>query len=479
MKSQASIEQNVSTKDLLQRKLTIPDYQRGYCWRTENVKALLLSLMQANRNLPYHLGIVVLRKKVNGDLEIVDGQQRLLTLALLIHRMNIKLTLPVLECKTNDIDVQRHFANTCLVVDEWLAAHKEFYNARDFLVSKVWFSCVEIVSLEREQGDYGSLQLAYTFFNAINSVGKKLTDFELLKAHHLRYVDAHEQERIRYYAAMWDELCIAQVDSFNENRSDLIQESLGCSLYLIRSWLRHRNINLVNSVADVPFTILKHYSAYNSVGSPMQGIKLSFKDGIVGGKSFFDFALDLSNQYKVFISIPEIQSFLNAEWSYAQLELKNIARAILFFYFLHFGTQYIADAILFVLHRVGRLRNQPKNLKAWYNTDQLSGHTIDVLDESPTPEFFFKYCGMQSNRYSRRYVLRGSRTEPIGTSNLRNRKTHVPNYWVNLLKLVSSNSEFHGIGASVCFKKDIYDLYYDVAKDFAWSLNDELMLKEI
>lgn len=62
--------------------LTIPPYQRPYKWTTKHVNQLISDLITFRTQQHYRLGTLVLYKNA-----IVDGQQRILTLALLIRVM--------------------------------------------------------------------------------------------------------------------------------------------------------------------------------------------------------------------------------------------------------------------------------------------------------------------------------------------------------------------------------------------------------
>ena len=83
-------------KDLIVSNLIIPDYQRAYVWDKERVKILLEDLdeyldMKSNENKPntYLLGSLILHKNNDtNEFEVVDGQQRLVSLALILHALN-------------------------------------------------------------------------------------------------------------------------------------------------------------------------------------------------------------------------------------------------------------------------------------------------------------------------------------------------------------------------------------------------------
>ena len=70
------------------RKLTIPKFQRSYCWTDRNIKILwsdLISLVESNKQTVKFLGAVILspigKTGLNAPrFEVIDGQQRIVTL---------------------------------------------------------------------------------------------------------------------------------------------------------------------------------------------------------------------------------------------------------------------------------------------------------------------------------------------------------------------------------------------------------------
>ena len=64
--------------------LRIPAYQRIYCWTDRNIKELWDDLCSLNGESKYHLGTIIVQRQTdasgNGFYNIIDGQQRLVTL---------------------------------------------------------------------------------------------------------------------------------------------------------------------------------------------------------------------------------------------------------------------------------------------------------------------------------------------------------------------------------------------------------------
>lgn len=84
-KSQIAFEE-LGLGSLLKRyRLQVPSNQREYAWTDREVKDLLQDYALAvNEETPYFLGTVVTIPREEGTLEVVDGQQRLATTAILL-----------------------------------------------------------------------------------------------------------------------------------------------------------------------------------------------------------------------------------------------------------------------------------------------------------------------------------------------------------------------------------------------------------
>ncbi|WP_239428257.1 DUF262 domain-containing protein [Butyricimonas sp. An62] len=89
MRLKNNIPQIWSIDKLLKANLVIPNYQRPYKWTDKNIVELLLDIqksMEESRkyaNFKYRIGTVILYKNENGEYEVVDGQQRILSFLLL------------------------------------------------------------------------------------------------------------------------------------------------------------------------------------------------------------------------------------------------------------------------------------------------------------------------------------------------------------------------------------------------------------
>lgn len=76
--------------DLLNKdNLTIPDYQRPHKWTKRNIEELLTDISKAiekgqkyGESYRYRIGTILIHNSQDGNLYIVDGQQRIISIAL-------------------------------------------------------------------------------------------------------------------------------------------------------------------------------------------------------------------------------------------------------------------------------------------------------------------------------------------------------------------------------------------------------------
>lgn len=101
--------------------LIIPEYQRIYCWGEKDIHQLWQSLYDGDG---INLGSIILYQNGEGQYEIVDGQQRLITLVLIAQRLGE--ISPLLQRKARTIEEKTNIANALWVIDNLLAlASKE------------------------------------------------------------------------------------------------------------------------------------------------------------------------------------------------------------------------------------------------------------------------------------------------------------------------------------------------------------------
>ena len=388
------------SSELCKPVLMIPDYQRGYCWGKKQVEGLLESIWyfgwkQQEEKL-LHLGTVVVHERRDEKnrivWDVVDGQQRLITLSILlaVARWQSCEKLSLLKCETDDEEVLKHVHWAAMTIGEWIRNHESIYES-DNILEKITVDIIVIKGLD-------NLQLAYTFFNALNSAGKKLSDYDLLKSHHLRFLQDSDPQN--WVASEWDSCIQEKIISFNGEDAYLVEELLDSSLYRLRCWIRNREIR--NDRGH----IFEHYSSYENISGVCSLVCGSTYDaGIVGGMWFFGFARKYADVFRRFVASNAVRFLYEFDNAPRHIRLLHVIRALLFLYYCKFcldGELYLNDALMFIIQRVGRIRNKTKITENIFQ-DPIILHTVEALEESPTPEYFFKYCILPTNLYARNY----------------------------------------------------------------------------
>lgn len=173
----------------------IPPYQRPYKWTAKNVNQLISDILTFRERKQYRLGTLVLHNN-----EIVDGQQRIITLALLIRIMYNALKDEKVKASYSDIDKKinafsnsdkvsfsnRYTLHNIIENIHTIESRKADFDQQlfDFLLTKCEFVVVRLNSISE----------AFQFFDSQNARGKDLAAHDLLKAYHLREISTLSQE---------------------------------------------------------------------------------------------------------------------------------------------------------------------------------------------------------------------------------------------------------------------------------------------
>ena len=243
----------ISVKQLLNEGLlTIPEYQRPYKWNQHNIASLFNDIKTQCDKPAYRLGTIVLHNSKDKDdrdvLNIVDGQQRTLTLMLTVmaiikHYHADNLTKPI-EAKAIG-KILGELANTvpALAKKQEFSSDISIFNLHsnfqeilriisrgelsiehiDFLLNQ----CEVVIFILEDESE------AFQFFDSQNSRGKELYPHDLLKAFHLREFSAYD-ERLNpnikaQTVAHWESLA-----------DDELHRLFSQHLFRIKRWIDHK-----------------------------------------------------------------------------------------------------------------------------------------------------------------------------------------------------------------------------------------------
>lgn len=218
--------------------LAIPAYQRPYKWTQVNLADLLNDLKVYRDKSAYRLGAVVFHRhndNGNNQLDIVDGQQRTLTLMLLVKalidvrlkglkRQDVKSTLDALVAPVGMFLNRQRFSSDishCNLHQNFMAAKRAVARS-DFTESDIDFllNRCQVVTFVLDD-----VSEAFQFFDSQNARGRDLAPHDLLKAFHLREFADSEMALKAQSVSHWESLESKQLEQLFSNY-----------LYRIRNW---------------------------------------------------------------------------------------------------------------------------------------------------------------------------------------------------------------------------------------------------
>ena len=239
--------------DVLSKQYIIPDYQRKYSWGKDESETLWEDVLD-NSNEGYLLGSIVVIKK-NNSYDVVDGQQRLVTLTLMfcairdyLHE-NIKDDIPSKKTlfkrineKISDIELNEkdhiifrkikedthHIKKDSIfrVVDGRLyESQNKIFNNYKYFCGKFASYCElqkfdfdgnieQVIEDIREIIEHVSNRIIFSFiialkedhafqiFEALNTTGQRLTQANMIKNYLLKKSDTKKNEN----KARWDQI---------------------------------------------------------------------------------------------------------------------------------------------------------------------------------------------------------------------------------------------------------------------------------
>lgn len=261
----------VTVGELLDQDLRIPLYQRPYRWRLETAQALLDDIWGAwrqDRTGQYALGSVVLYTSPDGERHVVDGQQRLLSLRLLVRRLRGErsgLDDVVIDEQTPQIVRVHHhmraWVTTAIPEDD-----------RADLLNFVEEKCalVQVVTDDEDE--------AFRFFDSQNYRGKPLKPHDILKAHHLRALGNVRPAVRTTIVQEWE-----SVDDYE------LEHLFSRYLYRIAQWSRGRPASREFGIEDLGLFKGIDTASGSSQSTPAQDYHLSVQRSdaaALGGAAF-------------------------------------------------------------------------------------------------------------------------------------------------------------------------------------------------
>lgn len=207
-----------------QGNLTIPEYQRPYKWTVKNTNQLIDDILLHQEKSKYRLGTMVVHDN-NGELEIVDGQQRFITILLIAKVLS----------DGNFLDKDISYFLTHLKFSNTIS-HKNIAKNYQAVISRASdivnekFAKFFSEQCEMVQIILKSESEAFQFFDSQNARGKDLEPHDLLKAFHLREMNDSESSEKIAVVSQWEDI-----------KSEDLAKLFALYLYPIRQWSKRQS----------------------------------------------------------------------------------------------------------------------------------------------------------------------------------------------------------------------------------------------
>ncbi|WP_421506012.1 DUF262 domain-containing protein [Erwinia rhapontici] len=400
----------LSVKELLNQSLTIPGYQRPYKWHAAQVNQLLDDVMHHRSKRSYRLGTVVLHQEKPRSLNIVDGQQRLLTLTLLCTLLDQQQQFrpKLLSHSFGHLTTQENLQHNAALIHSRINALTDADREEllDFLLHK----CELIVVV------LDSLSEAFQFFDSQNARGKPLEPHDLLKAFHLREMEHNSVEERTLCVARWENSVDPDPDSADSPPP--LQVIMSDYLYRLRRWsegqpgqlfTRHhldvfKGVNA--TTRDYPFAAAMRavdYQVDQYNRDPVrqwdrQHMDYPFQIGqvLINGKRFFEYIQYYTDMYQsLFIDDkPPLRELMKTINTYPGRSrrgdhyVRNLFFCAVMFYYDRFGDVQLEKAarLCFLWSYRIRLRQQRVVIESIDNIGSQQGELLQVIARALNPQ---------------------------------------------------------------------------------------------
>lgn len=366
---------------VLELPLKIPEYQRIYCWEEDNVKCLLDDIFEhiekrSIKESSYRLGSIILHQH-DGFYDIIDGQQRLVTIALILQNLGVKS--PILNESFGSSKAREYIAYNKFIINVYMQNHvQDKANLIATILRSLEFDVLVLKNT--------SIDLAYTFFSNENSRGVVLTDYDLLKAHHLRFIPQTYEKQSERAAAVWNEMIEDGRIHVDEDGLPDYERTLDTYLYRLRKWLRNRDCEEGKNNRRVK----KEYEAAPIVDEiPPFGEKFYFGEPIQGGTHFFSFVDQYLQKYRHFVQTEAYKAIHQNMTSGTDTWYRDAIEAVLFGYYAKFGESCLVDALVVIMrivlqHRYENERTRKRSIMNYVGEKQL----VPMINQATSPTFF-------------------------------------------------------------------------------------------
>lgn len=264
----------ISVSECLQLNLSIPEYQRPYKWSVQSIDDMLWDINNSVQqsfsysNYKYRIGTIILHK-TDDVLNVVDGQQRLISLTLISKYLDHDYDNAILRNTFYDKITQKHIHDNYIHIKEWFSLRDKDIKES---FKKAFLDILELVVIQ-----VGRESEAFQLFDSQNTRGRALDPHDLLKAFHLREMQNDKYE-MEYAVTKWEAKDVHK-----------IRELFSAYLFPIWNWSRGTKTwkftdHDIDTYKGIPSNSTYTYARRAGKASPY----FQLTEPFIAGSDFFD-----------------------------------------------------------------------------------------------------------------------------------------------------------------------------------------------
>ena len=256
----------LSVENLFKDKYIIPLYQRNFAWGEEQISRLLQDIYESmcSGDEHFYVGSLIVLQRDNGELEVIDGQQRLTMLSILSGILNMGMRLSLRYDSRPEVeDFFRVLHSGSMPQNRKETSISHFFEAIDLALStQLDVEKTEPITLKTESvrvkmADYIKHHVCVVreimpsdtdvaaYFEIMNNRGEQLQEHEIIKG--LLLGKLHEEGQDCY-----SQVCSKIWDACSQMETR-IQKSFAPSIRKILFGEDYTTINLTGKSEDVSF----------------------------------------------------------------------------------------------------------------------------------------------------------------------------------------------------------------------------------
>ena len=264
----------IPVSECLQLNFSIPEYQRPYKWSVQSIDDMLWDINNSVQqsfsysNYKYRIGTIILHK-TDDVLNVVDGQQRLISLTLISKYLDNNYDNAILRNMFYDKITQKHIHDNYIHIKEWFSLRDKDIKES---FKKAFLDILELVVIQ-----VGRESEAFQLFDSQNTRGRALDPHDLLKAFHLREMQNDKYE-MEYAVTKWEAKDVYK-----------IRELFSAYLFPIWNWSRGTKTwkftdHDIDTYKGIPSNSTYTYARRAGKASPY----FQLTEPFIAGSDFFD-----------------------------------------------------------------------------------------------------------------------------------------------------------------------------------------------